>query len=71
MRVMLIALLLVSLLVSLAVPAYARGKQGAGAAQPQNSADQQKKSREEEKAYKDALSRIPVQKPADPWAKVR
>ena len=67
MRVMLMALLLVSF----AVPAYARGKQGAGAAQPQNTAEQQKKSREEEKAYKDALSRIPVQKPADPWAKMR
>jgi hypothetical protein len=66
MRVLLIAMLLTSL----AVPAYARGKQGS-AAQPQNAADQQKKSREEEKAYKDALSRIPVQKPADPWAKVR
>jgi len=33
--------------------------------------EEQKKSREEEKAYKDALSRIPVQKPVDPWAKVR
>jgi len=63
--------LMVLLLVSLAVPAYARGRQGAGAAQPQNTGEQQKKSREEEKAYKDALSRIPVQKPADPWAKVR
>jgi hypothetical protein len=63
--------LMALLLVSLAVPAYARGKQGAGAAQPQNTAEQQKKSREEEKAYKDALSRIPVQKPADPWAKLR
>jgi hypothetical protein len=48
-----------------------RGKQGAGAAQPQNTAEQQKKSREEEKAYKEALKRIPVQKPADPWAKMR
>ena len=67
MRVALMALLLVSL----AVPAHARGKQGAGAAKPQNTGEQQKKSREEEKAYKDALSRIPVQKPADPWAKVR
>ncbi len=67
MRIVLMALLLVSL----AVPAYARGKQGSGAAQPQNSADQQKKSREEEKAYKEELKQIPVQKPADPWAKVR
>ena len=67
MRVVLMALLLVSL----AVPAYARGKQGAGAAPPQNTGEQQKKSREEEKAYKEALKRIPVQKPADPWAKMR
>ena len=67
MRLMLIALLLVSL----AVPAYARGKRDAGASQAQNTGEQQKKSREEEKAYKDALSRIPVQKPVDPWAKVR
>jgi hypothetical protein len=67
MRVVLVILLLVSL----AVPAYARGKKGDSAAQPQNTAEQQKKSREEEKAYKDALSRIPVQKPADPWAKMR
>ena len=67
MRVVLMALLLISL----AVPAQARGKQGGGAAKPQNTGEQQKKSREEEKAYKDALSRIPVQKPADPWAKVR
>ena len=67
MRTVLMALLLVSL----AVPAYARGKQGAGAAPSQNAGGQQKKSREEEKAYKEALKRIPVQKPADPWAKVR
>ena len=67
MRVLLIAVLLVSL----AVPAHARGKRDAGATQPQNTGAQQKKSREEEKAYKDALSRIPVQKPVDPWAKVR
>ncbi len=67
MRIVLMALLLVSL----AVPAHARGKRDAGATQSQNTADQQKKSREEEKAYKDALSRIPVQKPADPWAKMR
>ena len=67
MRIVLMALLLVSL----AIPAHARGKRDAGATQPQNTGDRQKKSREEEKAYKDALSRIPVQKPADPWAKVR
>ena len=67
MRIVLMALLLVAL----AVPVHARGKRDAGAAQPQNTGEQQKKSREEEKAYKDALRRIPVQKPADPWAKMR
>ena len=66
MRVVLIA----SLLVALVVPAYARGKKDAGGAQ-QNTAEQQKKSLGEEKAYKDALSRIPAQKPADPWGKIR
>ena len=63
--------LMILLLVSLAVPAQARGKRGTDGAQSQNAGEQQKKSREEEKAYKDALKRIPVQKPADPWAKLR
>ena len=54
----------------LAIPAHARGKQRPGA-EPQQAADRQKKSREEEKVYKDALGRIPNQKPADPWANVR
>jgi len=67
MRIVLMALLLVLL----AVPAHARGKREAGAAQSQNTVEQQKKSREEEKAYKEALKRIPVQQPADPWAKMR
>jgi ribosomal protein L9 len=66
MRIALVALLLATL----AVPAQARGKQGSGA-QTQNTAEQQKKSREEEKAYKETLKRIPVQKPADPWGKMR
>ena len=65
MRVVLIALMMVLL----AVPAQARGKRSG--AQPQPIADQQKKTRAEEKAYKDALGRIPNQKPADPWSKVR
>ena len=49
------------------------GRQALGGLQPaiQNAAEQQKKSREEEKAYKDALKRIPNQKPADPWGKMR
>jgi hypothetical protein len=66
MRVVLVALT-ISLLAN---PAHARGKQRQGA-EPQQAADQQKKSREEEKAYKDALGRIPNQKPIDPWSKMR
>ena len=66
MRVVLAALMIVLL----AIPADARGKQRPGAEPPQ-AADRQKKSREEEKAYKDALRRIPNQKPADPWSKMR
>jgi hypothetical protein len=66
MRVVLVALIMVSV----AIPAHARGKRGSGAQAPQ-AGDQQKKSRAEEKAYKDALGRIPNQKPADPWSKVR
>ena len=62
--------LVVTMVVLLAIPAQARGKRDSGA-QPQQTADQQKKSREEEKAYKDTLKRIPNQKPADPWGKVR
>jgi hypothetical protein len=66
MRVVLVALMMALL----AIPAHARGKQRSGA-QPEQAADQQKKSRAEEKAYKDALGRIPNQKPADPWGKMR
>ena len=66
MKVVLVALMLALL----AIPAHARGKQRSGA-QPEHTADQQQKSRAEEKAYKDALGRIPNQKPADPWGKMR
>ena len=68
MRVALVALLLLSL----ALPAYARGggKRSSDSNQQAN-ADQQKKSRAEEKDYKDALRRIPNQKPADPWSTMR
>jgi hypothetical protein len=66
MRVVLAAMMIALL----AIPAHARGKRDSGA-KPPSSADQQKKSREEEKAYKDALGRIPNQKPVDPWSKVR
>ena len=65
MRVVLIAVMLVLL----AIPAEARGKRGS-ATEPQ-AGDQQKKSVAEERAYKAALGRIPNQKPADPWDKMR
>ena len=48
-----------------------RRRQARVRTQPATSAEQQKKSRQEEKAYKDALQRIPNQKPADPWGKMR
>jgi hypothetical protein len=66
MRIVLVALMMALL----AIPVHARGKPRSGA-QPDQTADRQKKSRAEEKAYKDALGRIPNQKPADPWGKMR
>jgi hypothetical protein len=66
MRVVLAAMMIALL----AIPAHGRGKRDAGA-KPPSSAEQQKKSREEEKAYDAALRRIPNQKPADPWNKMR
>jgi len=66
MRVVLAALMGVLL----AIPAHARGKQRPGA-EPQQAADRQKSSREEEKVYKDALGRIPNQKSVDPWSRMR
>ena len=66
MRIVLIALMTASFV----IPANARGKQRSGEQQP--NAEQQKKARsQEEKDYKSALSRIPVQQPADPWGKMR
>ena len=68
MRVVLIALLLLSF----ALPAHARGGgKRSSDSQQANAGERQKKSREEEKAYKAALKSIPVAKPADPWGKMR
>ena len=67
MRIVLIAIMVALL----AATAQARGKKNAGADQPQNSEQQKKAHAQEEKDYKSALSRIPNQKPADPWSKVR
>ena len=68
-RLIWIVLVALMMMVLLEIPAHARVKQRAGD-QPKN-ADQQKKIREEENAYKDALKRIPNQKPVDPWNKMR
>ena len=69
-RLIWIVLVALMMMVLLEIPAHARGKQRAGD-QPKQPADQQKKIREEENAYKDALKRIPNQKPVDPWNKMR
>ena len=65
---------LVGLLIALLVlPAQAqrmRGKQRQGS-QPQQTAEQKKNAEAKERAYKDALDKIPAQKPADPWGHMR
>jgi hypothetical protein len=67
MRIVLIALLLLSF----AMPAFARGGGKRSSGSSQQSAETQKQSKAEEKAYKAALKNIPNQKPADPWGKMR
>jgi hypothetical protein len=54
----------------LTAPAYARGK-GNRQASGQQTEEQKEKAAEAEKAYKDALGKIPDQKPADPWGGMR
>jgi phage head maturation protease len=57
----------------LTAPAYAQAR-GKGSKRPENtqqSEDKKKKDAAAEKAYKDALHRIPEQKVSDPWAKMR
>ncbi len=72
MRTVVIALAATAVLIA---PAHAqmRGGKGGGkhsAAQQQQSAEQKQKAAAAEKAYKDALDRIPDQK-YDPWAHQR
>jgi hypothetical protein len=67
MRIVLIALLAMLLV----APAHARGQKHSGAQQQPNSEEQKKARQQQEKDYKSALSRIPNQKPADPWGKIR
>ena len=57
----------------LAVPAQAqkmRGKSRGGDTSPQTT-EQKKKKEEQDRAYNDALRKIPDQKKADPWSNMR
>jgi hypothetical protein len=60
-------------IVLLISPAYAQSR-GKGSKRPdssQQTEDKKKKEAAADKAYKDALRRIPDQKVSDPWAKMR
>ena len=54
-------------------PAFAegRGKGGKRGDSDQHSEEFKKKNAQIEQAYKDALKKIPDQKPGDPWAHMR
>ena len=67
MRTFVIALTAIAVLTA---PAYARGK-GKSSVAGQQTEEQKKKAAEAEKAYKDALGKIPDQKPSDPWGGMR
>jgi hypothetical protein len=65
-------LILIAAMIGLMIiPAHARGQKRSSDSQQQNSEQQKKTRQQEDKDYKAALGRIPDQKPADPWAKVR
>ena len=70
MRKLLIALAAVALLTAPA-DAQSRGKGSKRAESSQQPDEQKKKNAAAEKAYKDALRKIPDQKVADPWSKMR
>ena len=70
MRKLLIALAAIALLTAPA-NAQSRGKGSKRAEGSQQSDGQKKKNAAAEKAYKDALRRIPDQKVADPWSSMR
>ena len=70
MRKALIALIALAVL---ATPPYAQGR-GKGSKRTENSQQAEEKKRKEaeaERAYKDALKKIPDQKPSHPWAHMR
>jgi hypothetical protein len=70
MRIVVIALATIAILTA---PAYAQGRGKASKASNggQQTEEQKKKATQAEKAYKDALGKIPEQKTSDPWANVR
>jgi hypothetical protein len=70
MRKLLIALAAMALLTAPA-DAQFRGKGSKRAEGSQQPDEQKKKNAAAEKAYKDALRRIPDQKVADPWSSMR
>jgi hypothetical protein len=66
--------LIIGLVGLLAIPASAQrghGKRDQSEGKQQQTAEQRKKTREAEEAYKAALGKIPDQKPPDPWKNVR
>jgi phage head maturation protease len=70
MRKFIVTLAAITLLTA---PAYAqsRGKGSKRSDSSQQTEDQKKKNAAAEKAYKDALHRIPEQKISDPWGNMR
>jgi len=70
MKWIVIAVTATALLVSPAL-AEGRGKGGKRGDSGQQTQESKKKNAEIEKAYKDALKKIPDQKPSDPWTNMR
>jgi hypothetical protein len=82
MRIALLALFLIASATSALAQAHpstqstpegfeGRGKHRSSASSAQNAANAQRKALETEKAYNETIKHIPVQKPADPWGKMR
>ena len=70
MRRLFVALAAVAMLTAPA-QTQGRGKGSKPAENSQQTTEQKQKKAAAEKAYKDALHRIPEQKSSDPWAKMR
>jgi hypothetical protein len=68
MRKLVVALAAIA---ALTAPAHARGKGSKQSENSQQTDDKKQKKAAAEKAYKDALHRIPEQKSSAPWANMR